>query len=249
MKHQDFFIDQIKSSIETIINREINLEEFSFVILPSNLRNEIPKSNLDEIIDMWIMPTKSEIRLTFTEVIETLTSREGYLPLWIKLLIVEQNIVLLNISNRFRKLKEIREHNSGNYIKKVETENAEDIVFTIEKERIALIRKLLWRFQLTEAEKEIFKNSELSIFEVELFFKNHFNKYTYFPPDYNHRHINNIDYSSLVIKKNDSEYKIIECIGTENEIIKFKSFDLSDIVNYYLKSEKNYCIDGLEIKL
>ena len=126
-------------------------------------------------------------------------------------------------------------------------DNTIDIEFTNEIHKIGLTRKLLWNFELTEPEKILFEKYPLTFSDIRQFAENHFKSYIYFPPDYNHRKTDTKRYSKLVIKK-DTEFSILENIGTTNEKNILTTTDIDKILDTYLDKEMNYRIDNLTIK-
>lgn len=223
------------------------MDNMTFVILPSNADNEKPKNTWDEIINWWVLPTSTEVKLSLDQVLDTLTSRQGLLPLWIKVKLQSEDLILLHISRRFRRIKDIKEFHKDNENMPFVFDNTIDIEFTNEIHKIGLTRKLLWNFELTEPEKIIFEKYPLTFSDIRQFAENHFKNYIYFPPDYNHRKTDTKRYSKLVIKK-DMEFSILENIDTINEKNILTTTDIDKILDTYLDKEMNYRIDNLTIK-
>lgn len=247
MDNKVFFKEQLLRTLNNSLVGQVILDNMTFVILPSNSDNETPKNTWDEIINWWVLPTSTDVKLSLDQVLETLTSRQGLLPLWIKVKQQSEDLILLNISRRFRKVKDIKEFHQDNENMPFVFDNSIPIEFTNEMQKIGLTRKLLWNFELTEQEKSFFENHPLTFTDIRLFIENHFKSYIYFPPDYNHRTPDTKRYSKLVIKK-DTEFSILENISTANEKNILTTTDISKILDTYLDKEMNYRIDNITIE-
>lgn len=247
MDNKIFFKEQLLRTLNNSLVGQVFLKNMTFVILPSNADNEKPKNTWDEIINWWVLPTSTEVKLSLDQVLDTLTSRQGLLPLWIKVKLQSEDLILLNISRRFRRVKDIKEFHKDNENMPFVFDNTIDIEFTNEIHKIGLTRKLLWNFELTEPEKILFEKYPLTFSDIRQFAENHFKSYIYFPPDYNHRKTDTKRYSKLVIKK-DTEFSILENIGTTNEKNILTTTDIDKILDTYLDKEMNYRIDNLTIK-
>jgi len=247
MDNKIFFKEQLLKTLNSSLVGQVFLDNMTFVILPSNEDNEKPKNTWDEIINWWVLPTSTEVKLSLDQVLDTLTSRQGLLPLWIKVKLQSEDLILLNISRRFRKVKDIKEFHKDNENMPFVFDNTIDIEFTNEIHKIGLTRKLLWNFELTESEKILFEKYPLTFSDIRQFAENHFKSYIYFPPDYNHRKTDTKRYSKLVIKK-DTEFSILENIDTTNEKNILTTTDIDKILDTYLDKEVNYRIDNLTIK-
>ncbi|MDY3530322.1 hypothetical protein PG593_11130 [Riemerella anatipestifer] len=246
MENKVFFKEQLLSTLNNSLGGQVLSANMTFVILPSNADNEKPKNTWDEIINWWVLPTSTELKLSLDQVLETLTSRQGLLPLWIKVKHQSEDLIILNISRRFRKLKDIKEFHKDNQNMPFILDNSIEYEFTSEIQKIGLTRKLLWNFELTEQEKRFFEKAPLTFADIRQFAENHFDNYNYFPPDYNHRKPDTKRYSKLVIKK-DTEFSILENIGTTNEKSILTTTDIDKILDTYLNKEMNYRIDNLTI--
>lgn len=247
MNTTNFLKNQILQTLENNLGRQIKIDNLKFVILPSNADNEQIKNTWDEIMNWWVLPTKTEVKLTIDQIVEILTPKQGLFPLWIKLKSQNEELILLNISRRFRKIKDIKEFHKKNETMPCIFDNSLDLSFTDENVRSGLIRKLLWYFELDEEEKQIFEKIPLTFNDIKYFFDNHFKNYIYFPPDYNSRKPNTKSYRKWVIRK-DVEFSIIDNIGAINETTLLTTKDLNIILHYYFDKEMNYKIDNLIIK-
>lgn len=248
MEDKNFFKNQLLQTLNDSLVGQVYLEKMTFVIILSDATNEVPKNTWDEIINWWVLPTSTEIKLSIDQVVETLTSRQGLLPLWIKVKQQNEDLILLNISRRFRKLKDIKEFHKDNENLPFIFDNSIDIEFTNDIQKIGLTRKLLWNFELTKQEKQFFEKYPLTFTDIRQFAENHFKSYIYFPPDYDHRKPDTKRYSKLVIKK-DTEFSILENIGTPNEKNILTTTDMDKVLDTYLDKEMNYQIDNLTIKI
>jgi hypothetical protein len=114
MDNKIFFKNQLFKTLDDNLVGQVFFEKMSFVILPCNATIEVPKNTWDQIINWWVLPPSTEIKLSIDQVVETLTSRQGLLPLWIKVKQQSNDLILLNISRRFRKLKDIKEFHKDN---------------------------------------------------------------------------------------------------------------------------------------
>ncbi len=247
MDNEIFFKNQLFKTLDDNLVGQVFLEKMSFVILPCNVTIEVPKNTWDQIINWWVLPTSTEIKLSIDQVVETLISRQGLLPLWIKVKQQSDDLILLNISRRFRKLNDIKEFHKDNENLPFIFDNFINFEFTNEIQKIGLTRKLLWNFELTEQEKRFFEKYPLTFTDIRQFIENHFKSYRYFPPNYNHRKPDTKSYSKLVIKK-DTEFSIIENIDTTNEINILTTADIHETLDTYLDKEMNYQIDNITIK-
>jgi len=249
MNATSFLKDQLLKTLQDHSKYQSSTDAPLFVILPESPDGAKSIDNISDIINWWVLPGKTEIRLKIEQVVVALVSIHGVMPLWVRVKELENNIILLNISRRFRKLKDIRNHyNSSEYMPFI-YDNALNLEFTDDLERWGLTKKLLWRFSLEKAERLVFEKNPLRFDEVSFFFEKHFCQYIFYPGDYNHRKPGDKGYSKLVIKrKGKSEYQILENIGTASEENKFESGDLTAVLKYYLEKEKNYLIDQLKVQ-
>ena len=247
MDNKIFFKEQLLKTLNSNLVEQVFLENMTFVILPSNADNEKPKNTRDEIINWWVLPTNTEVKLSLDQVLNVITTRQGLIPLWIKVKLQSEDLILLKISRRFRKVKEIKEFHKDNENLPFVFDNTIDIEFSDEIYKIGLTRKLLWNFELTEPEKKLFERYPLTFSDIRHFAENHFKSYIYFPPNFNNREPDSKSYSKLVIK-NDTKFSIIENIGSTNEKYILTTTDLDKILDTYLNKEKNYQIDSLLIK-
>lgn len=247
MDNKIFFKNQLLKTLNGNFENQVFLENMTFVILPSNATNEVPKNTWDEIINNWVLPKSTEIKLSIEQVVEALTSQQGHLPLWIKVKQLSENEILLNSSRRFRKVKDIKEFHKDTETMPFIFDNSIDYKFTNEIQKNGLTRKLLWNFELTEQEKRFFEKHPLTFTDIRQFAEDHFKSYIYFPPDYNQRKPYTKRYSKLVIKK-DTGYSLLENTGTINEKNILMTTDMDQILHTYLDKEMNYQIDNLTIK-
>lgn len=246
MDNKIFFKEQLLKTLNNNLVGQVFLENLIFVIILSNSDNETPKNTWDEIINWWTLPTSTDVKLSLDQVIDTLTSRQGLSPLWIKVKQQSQELILLNISRRFRRVKDIKEFHQDNDNMPFIFDNSIEFEFTNQVQKIGLTRKLMWNFELAEQEKLFFKKYPLTFSDIRQFAHNHFKNYIYFPPDYNQRKPNTKRYSKLVIKK-DKEFTILENIDTTNENNILTTTDFDKILDTYLDKEMNYQIDNISI--
>ena len=114
MNNKIFFKEQLLKILNENLATNFNISNSNFVIMPSYEGNESPKTNWDEIINSWILPTNTNVKLTLDQVVETLVHSQGLFPLWVKIKQQSKDLILLNISRRFRKLNEIKEFHKDN---------------------------------------------------------------------------------------------------------------------------------------
>ena len=112
-------ISFLREQLEKIVSLkipEIKIEEVVFNIEFDALEKQEAKTNFDEIMTFWVIPKILGKDLSVEEVCETLVTGKNEIPLWIKLDIVDDNKIKLQISKRFRKKKIIEEwHNENEY--------------------------------------------------------------------------------------------------------------------------------------
>lgn len=140
MNNKIFFKEQLLRTLNNSLVEQIFLDNMTFVILPSDDDNEKPKNTWDEIINWWVLPTSTDVKLSLDQVVETLTSRQALLPLWIKVKQQSKDLILLNISRRFRRLKDIKEFHKDNENMPFIFDNSIEFEFTNEIQKIGLTR-------------------------------------------------------------------------------------------------------------
>jgi len=247
MDDKKFLKNQLYKTFKNSSAKEVLLENMTYVIIPCSEKNEAPKNNLDEIINRWVLPAKSDIKLSLDQVIETLASYNGKFPLWVNVKQQNEDFIFLKISKRFRKIKAIKEFHKNNEILPFILDNSIDYKFTDEIQKIGLTRKLLWNIGLTDQEKQFFEKYSLTFDDIRNFAVNHFKSYNYYPPNTNQYNSNKKNYNKLVIKRN-FDYSIIENIGTTNEKVIMSNKDLDLILRTYLDLEMNFKIDEIIIE-
>jgi hypothetical protein len=249
MNHEEFLKDQLLKLLQKHFGEGIVMSELNFVIIPSDVDNEKARNSRDDLINKWILPTTTDIKLALNETVNVLSFGEALMPLWVRVKKQEEKVFLLNISRRFRKLRDIREYHKGNEFMPFIYDDHMSLAYSEETERNGLIRKLLWRFNLNETEKETFIKRPLTRVEINTFFIDHFKGYIYFPPDYNHRKPGEKGYNKLAIRReSENEFSLIDDIET-SEQKSLKTFvNIEAAVEYYLDKEKNNIIDGIKIE-
>jgi len=83
------------------------------------------KTNMDEIMNFWVLPKMVGKEFSLSEITELLTTPKNEIPLWVKLSEVEKGRVYqMEISKRFRKLRVIKErHNDSEILPFLEKDN------------------------------------------------------------------------------------------------------------------------------
>lgn len=91
----------------------IDLSKYRFVIKIDQSDDKNLSSNIEEIINFWVLPRKVNQSLEYKEAIDLLVSGSNEIPLWIGVRIID-NLIQLIISKRFKKLEVIKDwHNSS----------------------------------------------------------------------------------------------------------------------------------------
>lgn len=126
-----FFKNQLLKTLDKNLPEQGKFENLKFVIIPSDAPREKPKTNWDEIINWWVLPSNTGIKLSLDQTIEVLGSRQGLMPLWIKLKLQHETLILLHISRRFRKLDDIKLFHQDNETMPFIFDQSLDLIFTV----------------------------------------------------------------------------------------------------------------------
>lgn len=222
----------------------INGEKINYYLIPYD-SNEKLKS-FDEMISFWQTPKISGFRISKEMCLNFLSSAKNEAPIWIKTY-YEKDSLILEFSQRFRKLAVIKEANPNNNLAPFNIQPIGSCVLGKIRERESLIRSKLFDFRLDDA---LFRlvGSKISEYEYFDFLENHFKSYRFYPPLYNDFKSNEKNYSSLVIEKdfNNNLYSIFRN-GKEDEKILNKA-TLKEVGLKYLNDALNWKIDNIIIE-
>ena len=110
---KELFTENFKSALSAIGVNEYESEEY--VIIPTAEQEKY--TSMDDIYRMWVTPSFSGIRISFDSVIEILVKEDkNVAPLRIKISKNENSPVLLETSQRYRKLRDIAQRKESNII-------------------------------------------------------------------------------------------------------------------------------------
>jgi hypothetical protein len=243
---QEFFKQQLLQTLNNKSRSLGSLENISFVILPSNDPTETPKTTWDEIINWQVLPMCTEIRLSIDQVTDALASRQGLLPLWIRVWQQSHDLILLKISRRFRKMNVIRDYHREDVYLPFMLDKSASCEFTVETEKIGMTRKLLRTFQASHEERLFFEKYPLTFADIRYFADDYFKTFICFPLNLADSQTCDSKCKQLVIKR-AAEFFVIENIDTTNENSVMKSTDLDLVLDAYLTTALDYTIDGVKI--
>ena len=241
---KEFFIENFGAALKSIgVDKP---QEEKYIIVPTTEEEKL--TSMDERYKLWITPGISRIRLSYESLINSLVKEQKkVMPLWIKMHKEKDKPVVLQISHRYRKMRDV-------ILRYRDLENApfqiaEDSLFEFSelKERREAIRILFFTQKLSLDLKNII-GDEIKFNEVKWNYKNHFEKYRFYPPSYKHTKEGEDTYSSIVIDK-DAKTGTFSIFKNPNMEAKVKSkVGIEKAIKYYLQEELNYKICGLEIK-
>jgi hypothetical protein len=101
----DFLREQLYRAIDSI---HLAINDLTFNILLDQEEKQALKTNMDVIMYHYALPKQINKILTLEEVCNALVTGKNEMPLWIKLKIESSsNVIILSISKRFRKKKEV----------------------------------------------------------------------------------------------------------------------------------------------
>jgi hypothetical protein len=241
---KEIFEENFKVALIEMNVKDIDKEQF--VITPNT---EFEKcTSMDDIYRMWVTPRFAGIRLSFDQVLEKLVKVEkNAIPLWIKMHKSQGKPVILLVSQRYRKIRDVIIRRPDNLIFPFEICEDSFFDFNEEVERLELVR-ILFLGQKINSELIESIGSEIKYSEVIQNFEVHFENYTFFPPSFNYAPRGEEKYNSLVIKKDIStnQYSIYKDSSLKEEV-KTK-LNLEEVMTFYISSELNYQIHGIKIQ-
>ena len=104
-----------------------NLDDYKYEIKLDLSDTKDLSSNIEQIMNFWVLPNNLNKKLYKKQVIDLLVTGTNEIPLWIGVK-VEEKLIQLVISKRFKKLKVVKEwHNENNNIPFVKMENLKPI--------------------------------------------------------------------------------------------------------------------------
>ena len=88
---------------------------------------------------------------------------------------------------------------------------------------------------------------EITYDEAIINFENHFERYRFYPPLYNHLNVGDESYSSLVIKKDFETNEFSIFLNPNIEDVKYNCLNLNKALEIYIGEELKYSICGIKI--
>lgn len=223
-----------RNQLNKILN-EIGVEDIgnnTFFIIPTTDKENY--TTWDDIYRFWSTPTFKGIRLKFDDVINSLVKTEkNTIPLWIKVTYVYQKPVILEISQRFRKLKEVLERNPENTFAPFEVTERNDIDRIVNSERAEAIRILMHK-RLLDNRTKIVVGDKIEVSELREVLSTLLNYYRFYPPNPSHQKQDDPNYSELVINQDyqTGEFSICRAENLEEEIE--SNLTKSEAIDLYL---------------
>ncbi|MBK7009796.1 MAG: hypothetical protein IPH36_14785 [Saprospiraceae bacterium] len=194
---KEIFTENFKTALSSLGINDYEAEEY--VIIPTDEQEKY--TSMDEIYRLWVTPRFTGIRISYESVINLLVKEDKKIaPLRIKISKKENKPVLLETSQRYRKLRDIAQRKESNVIFPFEINEETELEFSDQIERIEAIRILFFNRKNSTELKELL-NGKISYKEVIGNFEKHFERYRFYPPSYNHSVVGDESYSSLVINK------------------------------------------------
>ncbi len=223
-----------------------NIDSISFIIVPTI--EEEHYTNWDDIFRFWSTPSFKGIKLKLNDVISNLVKEhKNTMPLWIKVTYRKDKPVVLEISQRFRRIKDIVDRNPNNLFAPFEVGNRYDIEQIVESERTEAIRILMYKRAIDERTKEII-GDEIHISELEDNFKSHLDIYRFYPANPKHQNVGDDYYSKFVINQDykSGNFSICDAANLEHEIN--SKLSKKEAIEYYVKHMIKHEIFGIKIK-
>jgi len=237
-----YFITNFEKTLEKL--GISNKDDVQYFVYPTA---QVEKyTNFDEIYRIWTTPSFNGVRISYNEVIQNLVKTDqNTIPLWIK--VTRQNkLVVLEISQRFRKRKQIIERNPDNKISPFEIVEKLEFKFNQEKERKEAIRILFFK-RLDENILKTKIGQKIRYDELRDVLSSHFEYYRFYPPLYNHYKSDDERHSKLVIEK-DFDSKLFKVFSSNNEENIIEKTDFETVIKYYIHNELNWEYKGIEIE-
>ncbi|WP_235299797.1 hypothetical protein [Portibacter marinus] len=241
---QEIFSDKFQNALKKL--GISNTESVSYIIIPTSEKENY--TNWDDIFRFWSTPTFKGIRLNYNDVVCNLyKEHKNTIPLWIKVSYKREMPIVLEISQRFRKLKDVIERNPENSLAPFELEGRIEIDQIVNTERSEAIRILMFKRELDKRTKDIL-GDEISLEELKENLKEHLNNYRFYPANRKHQKIGDINYSSLIINQEYKTGKFSIC-NAENleEEIKSELIKI-EAIEFYIEHmiQDEFC--GLKVK-
>lgn len=240
---KEIFINHFIAALSSLGVNDFKAAEY--IIVPTDEHERY--TSRDEIYRLWVTPAFTGIRISFDSVIDFLVKEDKKVaPLRIKISKKENKPVFLEISQRFRKLRDIAQRKASNLIYPFEILEETELEFTKEIERIEAIRIVFFKRKYSSGLKELL-NGEITYEEAIKNFENHFDHYKFYPPSYNQSKEGDESYSSLVINKDFETDDFSLFINPNFEEEKYSKLDFKKAIDIYINEELNHEIYGLQI--
>jgi hypothetical protein len=242
-KFKEIFTENFKAALSSIgVSDNYSVK---YVIFPTIEQEKY--TTMDDIYRLWVTPSFKGIRISFDSVIDALVKEEKNLaPLVIKISKEENSTVLLETSQRYRKLRDIAQRKPTNSIFPFEINQENDLEFNNRIERTEAIRILFFIRNSTPEISEVL-GDEITYSEAIINFENHFERYRFYPPLYNHLNAGDESYSSLVIKKDFETNEFSIFINPNTEDVKYNNLNLNTALEIYIDEELKYSINRIKI--
>ena len=240
---KELFTENFKSALSAIGVNEYESEEY--VIIPTAEQEKY--TSMDDIYRMWVTPSFSGIRISFDSVIEILVKEDkNVAPLRIKISKNENSPVLLETSQRYRKLRDIAQRKESNIIFPFEIIEKSVLEFNNETERREAIRIQFFKRKYTLELNQLLGN-KITYTEAIKNFENHFKNYRFYPPSYNHSKAGDESYSKLVINKDFENNEFSLFVNPNYQEEKYNKLTLEEAIDIYINEELKHEIYGLQI--
>lgn len=108
--------EHTKTALDFLFNTQY-VDEMVFYLEIDHSDDSELKTNMDEIMNFWVLPKQVGKNFSLSEISEILTTATNEIPLWIKLYELEpKRTYKMSISKRFRKIKVIQERHTDSEI-------------------------------------------------------------------------------------------------------------------------------------
>jgi len=223
-----------------------NTGEIEFIIIPTEQNENY--TTWDDLLRLWSTPTFKGIRLNYSEVVAALVKEDkNIVPFWIKIYYKQDLPIILEISQRFRKIKEILERKPNNEIVLFEIGDDFEIGQIVQNERKEALRILVFTGIAGNKIKSIL-GDEINLEEIKQILENHLKNYRFYPPRPNYQKQNEENYLSIVISQdyNTGRFSICEAENINYEII--SDLTSTEAIDYYIENQMKNNICGMKIK-
>ena len=240
---KEIFTENFKSALSSIgISDHTSVK---YVIIPTDEKEKY--TTMDDIYRLWVTPSFKGIRISFDSVIDVLVKEDKKVaPLRIKISKEENKPVLLETSQRYRKLRDIAQRKATNQIFPFEIGEESELLFNNQTERTEAIRILFFRRKFSPDLNELLED-EITYKESIRNFETHFEEYRFYPPSYNHSKVGDESYSSLVINKDFETNKFSIFVNPNLQEEKYNNLNLNDALDIYINEELKHKIYGIMI--